>query len=183
MSIYKKLSDAKAEIGKISKDHTNPFFNSKYFDINSLLEHVEPILDKHGLMVLQPIVEGNVCSMIVDVENGEDITSSMPLPQLNDPQKMGSVVTYYRRYTLQSLLALQAEDDDGNKASGNVVKKEDDNKPWLNSTGKDKKTPTPEWSNVLHGIADGKIKSLNDVRKYYKVSKTTASEIEKALNS
>ena len=47
MSIYKQLFEAKKEIGKISKDSKNPFFKSKYFDINSLLEHVEPILQKH----------------------------------------------------------------------------------------------------------------------------------------
>jgi hypothetical protein len=39
----------------------------------------------------------------------------MVLPNLQDPQKLGSAITYYRRYTLQSLLGLQAEDDDGNK--------------------------------------------------------------------
>jgi hypothetical protein len=42
----------------------------------------------------------------------------MVLPNLH-PQKLGSAITYYRRYTLQSLLGLQAEDD-GNKASATV---------------------------------------------------------------
>jgi hypothetical protein len=42
----------------------------------------------------------------------------MVLPNLQDPQKLGSAITY-RRYTLQSLLGLQAEDDDGNKAKRN----------------------------------------------------------------
>jgi hypothetical protein len=40
------------------------------------------------------------------------------LPDLQDPQKMGSAVTYYRRYSIQSLFTLQAEDDDGEKAVG-----------------------------------------------------------------
>jgi hypothetical protein len=39
----------------------------------------------------------------------------MVLPNLQDPQKLGSAITYYRRY-IYSLLGLQAEDD-GNKAS------------------------------------------------------------------
>ena len=38
------------------------------------------------------------------------------MPQQNDPQKLGSAITYYRRYTLASLLALQAEDDDAQSA-------------------------------------------------------------------
>ena len=52
MSIYKKLFEAKKEIGKISKDSNNPFYKSKYFDINQLLEHVEPILQKHDLLLV-----------------------------------------------------------------------------------------------------------------------------------
>ena len=61
----------------------------------------------------------------------------MELPPLTDPQKIGSAITYYRRYTLQSLLGIQAEDDDANKASGKETKKEripTKNEPeiWLN---------------------------------------------------
>jgi len=117
MEIYKKLLEVQKEVGAISKDSKNPFFKSKYFDINSLIQHVEPILTKHGLLLLQPIKEGKQYSMIVDAETGESIESSLELPNLSDPQKLGSAVTYYRRYTLCSLLALQAEDDDANIAS------------------------------------------------------------------
>ena len=40
--------------------------------------------------------------------------SSIALPTIQDPQKLGSAITYFRRYTLQSLLSLQAIDDDAN---------------------------------------------------------------------
>ena len=122
MSIYKKLFEAKKEIGKISKDSTNPFYKSKYFDVNSLLEHVEPILQNHDLLLLQPISNGAVTTIIydIDTENKNYMSSSIPLPNIQDPQKLGSAITYYRRYTLQSLLGLQAEDDDGNTATKQV---------------------------------------------------------------
>lgn len=123
MSIYNKLFEAKKEIGKISKDSKNPFFKCKYFDINSLLEHVEPILQKHQLLILQPINDGFVSTQIIDIENGELITSALELKNQTDPQKRGSEITYYRRYTLVSLLGLQAEDDDGNLASKPTPKK------------------------------------------------------------
>ena len=123
MNIYKKLFEAKKEIGKISKDSTNPFFKSKYFDINALLEHVEPILQKHDLLILQPIKNGLVTTQIVDTENGAMVESEIALTNITDPQKRGSEITYYRRYTLQSLLGLQAEDDDGNKASQKAKQK------------------------------------------------------------
>jgi len=117
-NIYQKLADAKAEIGAISKDSTNPFYKSKYFDINNLLAHVEPILLKHGLLCLQPIINGVVITQIFDIEieHGCCIESSIPLTDENDPQKLGSQISYFRRYTLSSLLAIQAEDDDANSA-------------------------------------------------------------------
>ena len=66
MNLYTKLNEVKKEIGAISKDSTNPFFKSKYFDINSLLKHVEPLLQKNGLLLLQPIIKGEVFSDVID---------------------------------------------------------------------------------------------------------------------
>ena len=116
-SIYKKLYKVQKEIGAISKDSTNPFYKSKYFDINSLIKQLMPILEKHNLLLLQPMSEGSQYSKIVDVDTGDSVESSLSLPINLDAQKIGSAITYYRRYTLQSLLGLQAEDDDGNNAS------------------------------------------------------------------
>ena len=54
----------------------------------------------------------------------------MPLPDLQDPQKMGSAITYYRRYALQSLFLLQTQDDDGEgaKTAPKQTKKDYQNK-------------------------------------------------------
>jgi hypothetical protein len=114
------LANVKKEVGTLSKTATNPFFKSKYFDINSLIEQVDPLLEKNGLLLLQPIEDGKVVSVIYHVDTEMSVKSEMVLPNLQDPQKLGSAITYYRRYTLQSLLGLQAEDDDGNKASAPV---------------------------------------------------------------
>jgi hypothetical protein len=121
--LLSSLAKVKKEVGSLSKTATNPFFKSKYFDINSLIEQVDPLLEKNGLILLQPIKENKVLSIIYHVETGQNIHSEMILPNLQDPQKLGSAITYYRRYTLQSLLGLQAEDDDGNKAAKPVVVK------------------------------------------------------------
>lgn len=115
-SIYSKLLEVSKEIDPISKDSKNPFFKSSYFDINKLIEVVRPVLSKNGLVLLQPISEGKQYSIIIDAETGDQIESSLDLPNIQDAQKLGSAITYFRRYTLQSLLGLQAEDDDGNKA-------------------------------------------------------------------
>ena len=122
MSIYKKLLEVQKEVGAISKDSKNPFFKSKYFDINQLIEHVQPVLNKQGLVLLQPIQDGKVQSVLIDSEGGESVKSELELPQLTDPQKIGSCISYYRRYTLSSLVGLQAEDDDANLAAKKASK-------------------------------------------------------------
>jgi len=118
--LLKALANVKKEVGTLSKTETNPFFKSKYFDINSLIQQIEPLLEKNNLLLLQPIENNKVKSVIYEVESGNFVSSEIELPNLTDPQKLGSAITYYRRYTLQSLLGLQAEDDDGNKAAAPV---------------------------------------------------------------
>ena len=105
------------------KGQENPYFKSKYFDVNALLEKIEPILKKHSLVLTQPLEGDKVVTVINDLEGEEKLTSWITIPEITDPQKMGSAITYFRRYTLQSLLALQSEDDDGNMASGKSTEK------------------------------------------------------------
>lgn len=120
-----KLLKIQEEVGTIKRDSTNPFFDSKYFDINSLLAAVKPVLTKHKVVLLQGLshmVVGTMCipmldTIIMDTESDSEIKFSFPLPTGLDPQKMGGAITYIRRYALQSVLALEAVDDDGNTAS------------------------------------------------------------------
>lgn len=117
--LLQKLHASKLEIGKVAKNAKNPHFKNTYADLNALIEAVEPILLEKGLVLLQPIKEGRVFTVIADIENGEQIESFIDIPTTGTPQAMGSAITYYRRYTLQSLLSLQAvdDDDDGHTAS------------------------------------------------------------------
>ena len=116
-NIYFKLWRAKQEIGKVVKGNDNPFFKSKYADLNTILEAIEPALFKHGLILLQPCINNIVESQIIDCESGQMVTSSLVLPEITDPQKKIASVSYFRRATVQSLLSLQAIDDDGNTAT------------------------------------------------------------------
>jgi hypothetical protein len=172
LNFYEKLSAVKAEVGKILKDSSNPFFKSKYFDVNSLLLHVEPIIQKNGLLLLQPIQDNLVKSIIFDT-NGFSIESGIVLPELNDPQKLGSAITYYRRYTLQSLLALQAEDDDANLASNKVNAKSETTETelkWLNVN-------TPEFTKAIEYLKSGG--TIEVIEKKYKLAAKTKQELLK----
>jgi|SRR6056297_665107 hypothetical protein len=177
-SINQKLFELQSAIGKIKKNKNNPFHKSEYFDINGLLDAIKPVLQEQRLLLKQPIIKNRVYSVIVDVDTGEKQSCYLELQQNDNPQKVGSEITYYRRYTLQSLLALEAEDDDGNKASVNQ------NEPdkWLNETLKGSHEPTKEWLNVCEAISQGKIKSVNQVRKHYKVSKQIEEKLNQKLN-
>ena len=122
-SLWSKLHMAKMNIGKVAKNATNPHFKKTYADINALLETVEPILHENGLVLLQPVKDHIVFTQIIDVDSGDMVESWMQLPDITDPQKLLGAITYFRRGTLQSLLSLQAVDDDGNSASAVVNKK------------------------------------------------------------
>lgn len=125
-----RLMAAQMDIQAITKDKTNPHFKSRYADINTMLAEVKPALHKHGLFIIQPIEEGQVITRIIDGETGALVCeSSMALSGQGNPQQRGSEITYYRRYTLQSLLSLEAEDDDATAAS--TPAPADDDKPWL----------------------------------------------------
>lgn len=163
-NIYSKLLKVQTEIGAISKDTKNPFYNSKYFDINSLLRQVMPLLQKQQLVLIQPIQDGQVKSVIIDTEGGS-VESTMFLPEINDPQKLGSAITYYRRYTLQSLLALQAEDDDGNATVNQVSEVQKD---WLNEN-------TPEFSKAIEYIKNGG--KIQAIQAKYKLSKKVKEQL------
>jgi len=117
MSIYKKLLKFQEEVGAVAKDSLNPHFKSNYFDINNVLEEVKPILTKNGLVVTQPLKQGVVTTIVTDVESGESIESFLTFDENEkNPQKIGSIITYYRRYTLCSLLGIAGEDDDAEQA-------------------------------------------------------------------
>jgi hypothetical protein len=117
MKIYKKIHEAKGEIGKVAKNKTNPHFKNTYADLNALIDAVEPILLEKGLILLQPIKDNKVFTQIIDIDNGEMIESNIELTPNLTAQALGSQITYYRRYQISAILSLQADDDDGQKAS------------------------------------------------------------------
>jgi hypothetical protein len=117
LTFLQKLHNAKQSIKKVAKNAKNPHFKNNYADINALIEEVEPILLENRLLLLQPIEDGYVYTKIICIDSNDRTISCMKLPEIQDPQKIGSAVTYYRRYTLQSLLSLQAIDDDANLSS------------------------------------------------------------------
>lgn len=116
------LIKAQKDMANPVKTAKNPFFKSSYADLNSVREACIPVLNENGIAVLQPTitVEGkNYVHTILLHESGETIESMTEIVfKQGDAQAQGSGITYARRYGLQSLVCLGADDDDGNSASG-----------------------------------------------------------------
>ena len=113
---------AQKEISGAKKGATNPFFKMKYSDLGSVMEACKDAFNNHGISVLQPIVfqDGvNIVKTILLHESGEFIESSMKVSCKNpdNPQEMGSAITYAKRYALQALAFIPSEDDDGEVAT------------------------------------------------------------------
>lgn len=118
-----KLLDVQTQIEAVKKTATNPYFKSKYVDLNQVLEACKVELNKRGLYVLQPCGKDSfgayVQTLIQDKGDGMAVESKVYLTgNEKNMQEVGSSITYARRYGLISLLALEAEDDDGELTAG-----------------------------------------------------------------
>ena len=118
-TINTKLLEFQKKIGIIKKDSKNPHFKNTYASLTQILSEVKPLLTECGLILIQPISLEGVGTTIIDFETGEKIETVISLPTNLSPQQLGSAITYFRRYTLASLLSLEIDDDD---AQSTVVK-------------------------------------------------------------
>lgn len=114
------LSKFQREAGKIKKGETNPFFKSRYASLANILDAIMEPLTSNGLSVSQFPSGENGLTTILMHDSGEFIAETYFMkPVKNDPQSLGSSITYQRRYSLGAILGLNIDDDDdGNKASG-----------------------------------------------------------------
>lgn len=120
------LVKAQAAMTFAKKDSANPFFKSKYADLSAVVEAIKKPLADNGLAYTQATDIDEHGGVIVETtlmhSSGQWVESRLRMmPVKNDPQGIGSCITYARRYGLQSLVGLPADDDDGNAASGNAT--------------------------------------------------------------
>lgn len=120
--LAKALAAAQAEMKPAAKDSENPHFKSKYADLEAINEAAR-VLSKHGIAIMcvpsgwtenRIIVRG-----LLIHTSGQSMEGvlEMPVSQPNNPQAVGSALSYSRRYLIASLANIAAGDDDGNAAS------------------------------------------------------------------
>jgi hypothetical protein len=102
------------------KDAENDYLKTSYLSLSSLLEAVRlPLLAQQVLITsnLQLIGPGFVVVTMLAHAGGGWRSSSFPVGDPLNPQKVAAAATYGLRINLQQLLALVATDDDGQTAS------------------------------------------------------------------
>jgi hypothetical protein len=119
--IAKALNKAQAAMSGAVKDANNPFFKSKYADLSAVRKAIQEPFSENGLSYSQFPVEDNGrigVETILMHTSGEWLSEKFTVNlSKQDAQGAGSAITYCRRYALQSIAGIPAEDDDGNAAS------------------------------------------------------------------
>ena len=120
--IASALVSAQKDFLSAKKTSDNPFFKSKYADLQSVISAVKESLNNNGIAFIQSPTEseGDVLKLTTRLlhESGEWIedTSVCPLVK-RDPQAFGSALSYLRRYSLSAMCGIYQADDDGNEAT------------------------------------------------------------------
>jgi hypothetical protein len=136
------LAKAQGQMSPAKKD-TKGVHNSKYADLASCWEAIRKPFADNGLAIMQaPIpTEGTFVSIetILVHSSGQWQSSILTMvPVKNDPQGIGSCLTYARRYALSAMTGVCPEDDDGETAtySKDKLKSQEELGNYMPSFGK-----------------------------------------------
>jgi hypothetical protein len=183
-----KIIAIQSAICGLKKDANNPFHKSKYMNLSTIVNTLKPVLydnecySSHQLGIGandKPYLETKIC-----YKDGSIILackSPLPVKDSNDPQKLGSAITYMRRYNLTALLEIEEDDDDGNEASNkrtpslsNVTKgaEEDVRQVQLKAAEKFFQKTKEEIEGCgslgeIESILEREKKGINRLKKYY----------------
>lgn len=126
---------ALAELGDVTKHRTATVptkaggqYSYDYADLSDVLAHVKPILAKHDLAVVQDVVCSSmntvgVATILVHVSGESHTFGPILMAAGSNPQATGSAITYCRRYSLMAALGIATEDDDGQQAAAQPMRR------------------------------------------------------------
>ena len=123
-NLAKALSTVQGKLTHAIKDSANPFFKSRYADLESVWDACRSLLSDNGIAVSQfpgtysDLDKSMSLTTILMHSSGEWISQEMSVPVSKvDAQGAGSALTYMRRYALAAVVGVVQADDDGNAAS------------------------------------------------------------------
>lgn len=141
------LVAAIGELQNVPKTAANPYFKSKYAPLDAIIEATRPVLNKHGLAVMQqPVFADGAAGVETTIlhKAGHSTSSVLMLPLKDQsPQGVGSAITYARRYSLAAVLGIASEDDDDGNISTGLNKKQEARPYIAKVADKTDKVPRP----------------------------------------
>ena len=187
-NIYKALADFQQEVPVLLKGTDG--YGYKYIRLEHMIAQINPLLKKHNLGFTQLVQGDGLTTILFHTITGETIESHANIPDcdqkgMNKHQSAGAGITYYRRYSLSSMLGI-ITDKDTDANIYDTVKPEVKKKPVTN-TKVELEVGGEDWKNVLSYIADPKIKALGlpviveHVQQRFKVSAKTKKELSKHI--
>lgn len=124
IELAKALSKFQGEVKQPKKDAKNPFFKSTYVNLEGVVDAIAGAAPQNGLSFMQFATNEDdkigVTTLVMH-SSGEWIESDAiyAKPNKNDPQAIGSVVSYLKRYSLSAVFGITSEcDDDSEVAMG-----------------------------------------------------------------
>ena len=202
MTTRKLLLEFQKKNLRVSKDAVNPHFKSKYASLDNILDTVSPVLSELWLVIYHYISDGRLVTILSNDWELEDvIRSEFILPEDNNPQKLGSAITYGKRYNISAILNISTDDDDdanavstktvsnaklnvdaGKQAVKQAVNKvvSDDDKPWFNDPDFDKFKAVIEEGKIVIADYDD---AMQWITKKYKVSKKMRDALAEFIES
>ena len=119
------LAAAQGMMDNAIMNRVNPHFRSKYANLAAVFDAARKPLSANGLAIVQTLGDGVLHTRLLHT-SGQWIASEHPLPMTGARRRIGSALTYARRYSLSALIGIAAdEDDDGNAAEKRATKKDD----------------------------------------------------------
>lgn len=127
-NLIKAIAAFQQDCPVILKDTSG--YGYKYADLTQIDSVIKPLLAKHGLAYVQPLIDDKIKTILFHIDSGEQIESICTIPfdsikyiekngkniivgfeGMNTAQAFGSLITYFRRYTISSLLGLITDKD------------------------------------------------------------------------
>lgn len=181
--INKALAIVQGQLKPAKKDAKNPYFDSMYADIASVMNECRELLSKNGIAVIQ---SGNgdgtgyvyVTTRLAHV-SGQFYQDTLGMrPKDMSPQSVGSCITYGRRYLLAAMVGVVTDDDDGNEAQ---LQSKNKQKPDLKQDKQPiQKEKIVEKKEPIKFLSDEKITNLREIAGANGYTKQAATELLQA---
>lgn len=172
--LFTALAKAQEEMEIASKDSSNPFFKSKYADLQSVVGSSRPYLTKHGLSVIHLLQQEDQSTYMVTQlshSSGQYIRSKVKLsPQKPDVQSLGSYITYMKRYCYAAIVGVVTGEDDDGEACMNRPNGTGHTKQLANSLPPGECILTPEQGTKLRAMIGSRTEIADRITKKYGVN-------------